>query len=129
MQLLSLAVQNITTFDHGKIIITHISHEEALKYKAEAQDFIGISNRIAAINCANLICFIEPRNDFYYVSMRSKCGSDISNLAKANGGGGHSGAAAFITNNSLKEIEQLILLEFRNILKDNNNKNKTKSIF
>ena len=113
MQLLALAIQNIVSFDHNQIIITHITHEEASKYKATHDDLYKIINQIATINTAKMICFLEPKDNKYYVSMRAKVGYDVSTIAKANGGGGHVGAAAFMSSLSLKETEQLILTEFR----------------
>lgn len=114
MQLLALAIQNIVSFNHNQIIISHISHEEAKKFKAEHNDFNGIINRLATINVARYVCFIHPKGDEYYVSMRARNGADVSQIAKTNGGGGHAGAAAFPSSKSLKEIEQIILTSFRN---------------
>ena len=113
MQLLSIAIQNIVSFEHGQIIITHITLEDAERHKAQHIDMCGIVNQIASINSAKLICFIEPRNNKYYVSMRAKRGYDVSQIAKSNGGGGHIGAAAYISDKSLKETEQQILQDFR----------------
>lgn len=114
MQLLSLAIQNIVTFDHNQIVISHISHEEAKKFKADYNDFNGIINRLATINVARYICFIYPKDDHYYISMRGRKGADVSSIAKIYGGGGHAGAAAFPSYKQLKDIEQLILTSFRN---------------
>lgn len=116
MQLLSLAIQNTTTFEHGQIIISHITHEEAHRYKATFEDYYGIINSLATINSAKLVCFIKPKNNMYYVGMRARKGSDVSTIAKNNGGGGHVGAAAFESSKSLQEIEQIILTSFRNEL-------------
>lgn len=118
MQLLALAINNIVTFEHNQIIISHISHEEARKYRADSDDFIGIVNRIATINTAKLICFIKPKNDNYYVTLRARKGFDVSKIAKINGGGGHVGAAGFISQDPLQIIEQKILNSFRNELKN-----------
>jgi len=116
LQLLSLAINNIASFDHNQIIITHISIDEAKKHKATHDDLCKIVNQIATINTAKLICFIEPRETSYYVSMRAKEGYNVAQIAKTHGGGGHIGAAAFMSKLSLKETEQLILTEFRNQL-------------
>ena len=127
MQLLAQAINNIVTFEHNQIIITHISHEEAKKLKATEDDFIGIVNKIATINTAKLICFVKPKDEHYYVTLRSKQGANVSNIAKNNGGGGHVGAAGFISKDSLQIVEQKILEEFRNEL--TNLKKINKSIF
>lgn len=113
MQLLSLAIQNTVSFEHGQIIISHITYEEAKKFKATFEDYYGIINNLATISTAKYICFIKPKDNHYYVGMRGRKGADVSKIAKKNGGGGHIGAAAFESQNSLKEIEQNILLSFR----------------
>ena len=115
-QLLSLAIQNIVTFDHNQIIVTHITHEEAQKYKASFNDYYGIINQLATINSAKLICFIKPINNDYYVGMRAKNGLNVASIAKNFGGGGHTGAAAFVSSKSIQLIEQDILIKFRDEL-------------
>ena len=117
LQLLALAINNIKTFNNNQIVITHISHEDSQKLNAIHNDFHGIVNHIATINSANLICFIEPKDDFYYVSMRAKNGYNVSNIAKENGGGGHVGAAAFESKLNLQTIENIIVKSFQSQLK------------
>ena len=112
MKLLSIAIQNIESYENKQIIITHITHEDAKLNLAEHIDMCGIVNQIASINTAKLICFIEPRNNKYYVSMRAKKGYDVSEIAKRHGGGGHVGAAAYISDKSLSNTKQEILEEF-----------------
>ena len=50
MQLLSLAIENISSYDHNQIIITYISNEHAKKYNTSHDDFCGLVNKIATIN-------------------------------------------------------------------------------
>ena len=127
LQLQAFAINNIVTFEHNQIVITHLTHEDAKRLKATHNDFHGIVNHIATVNTAKLICFIEPRDDVYYVSMRAKNGYDVSKIAKENGGGGHVGAAAFETNLDLKTIEQNVLTSFRKELE--NRKIKKEKLF
>ena len=51
--------------------------------------------------------------------MRGRQGANVATIAKNNGGGGHVGAAAFTSDKSLQEIEQLILTSFRKELLNN----------
>ena len=44
--------------------------------------------------------------------MRAKKGYDVSTIAKINGGGGHVGAAAFLSHNDLTKIKDDILKQF-----------------
>ena len=112
MKLLSRAIENIVTFMHGRIIITHITHEEAKRNKAGDNDYVGIINRLATISGNKLVCFSYPKGNGYYVSMRAKRGYDCSQIALSHGGGGHKGASAYLSNESLQKIEQDILQEF-----------------
>lgn len=122
MQLLSLAIQNIVTFNHGNILLSHISHEESEKFRAQPEDFTGIINKLATIHPAKLVCFIKPQDESYYVSMRASKGYDISAIAKKNNGGGHTGAAAFLSNKGLRDIEENIVKEFIDIINNSNEK-------
>lgn len=119
MQLLSLAIENLSSYEHNQIIITHITNEQAKKYNTTHDDFCGLVNKITTINSSKLVCLIEPQEESYYVSMRAKSGYDVSNIAKLNGGGGHVGAAAFTSNLTLEEIHELILNAFREELRKN----------
>ena len=116
MQLLATAIDNISVYNEEQIVISHLTKDEKLKLNAKFDDFVGIINRLATINNCKLICFIYPKGDNYYVSMRSRHGLKISHIAKNNGGGGHDGAAAFVSSLSIDEIEKLILEEFQKLL-------------
>lgn len=124
MQLLSLAINNITTHLNERIIITHISTSDAQRYAAGEDDYLGIVNRIAAISNCELVAFIHPKNDTYYVSMRACEGLSVAELAKKYGGGGHRGAAAFGSALSINELRDILLKEFEIILSSSNRPNK-----
>lgn len=124
MQLLSLAIENLSSYEHNQIIITHITLEQAKKYNTTHDNYCGLINKIATINSSKLVCLIEPQDDIFYVSMRAKSDYDVSVIAKKYGGGGHVGAAAFTSTLSLEEIHEIILNEFRTQL----TKTKSKKI-
>lgn len=104
--LYALAINNMKTYCDDKIIITHITKEEAQKYNVVADDFTGIINRLATIGKSRLVAFIHPKKDEYYVSMRGRLGYDVSKIALSHGGGGHVGAAAYLAKGSVDEIEK-----------------------
>lgn len=118
MQLLSIAIQNIKTFEDGKILFTYITKEESQKFNASHEDFTGIINRIATITGNALVCFVQPKDQFYYVSMRAKNDCNVAKIAKNHNGGGHNGAAAFISHEEINEIEKYIVNEFKEELKN-----------
>lgn len=112
-QLLSQAINNITSLNNGKILISHVSSDEASMLNATYEDFTGIINKLATISKSLLICFIYPINKEYYVSLRAKSGLSIADIAKSHFGGGHDGAAAYISNENIEEIERTIIKEFK----------------
>lgn len=114
--ILGLAIQNITPYENGKVLITHISREEEIEFNSHDEDYEGIINQLARTKDCELIAFIKPRNDEYYVSMRSRGNCNVADVAIKNGGGGHRGAAAFSSSASLEEIEQKVLEDFREAL-------------
>lgn len=116
MQLIAIALNNLTSFQHGQIIISHISSNDLDKYNARPDDCSVIINKLATITGNKLVCFIYPKNNRFYVSMRAKENLDISLIATKNGGGGHKGAAAYLTDKPLLEIEQYILKKFSILL-------------
>ena len=112
MQLFSLAINNLISLNHGKILISHITIDEAKKFKTEPEDFYGIINRLATINGCRFVLFTYPKPEGYYASMRARHGYDVSIIAKKFGGGGHKGASAFNIKTDLKRTEENVVQEF-----------------
>lgn len=113
-KMFSTAVQNIKVFNNGKILISHITMDEHNALNAEKDDYTGIVNRLAQTSNVELVCFVHPKNNKYYVSMRATKGYNVAEIAKKHGGGGHIGAAAFETNEDVETIEKIILEDFTN---------------
>lgn len=111
-KLYAIAIKNLKTFNNDKILITHVSNKDMKKLKTSFEDFFGISNRLNSINNSCLVCFIYPKENEFYVSLRAKQGYDVSAIAKKYGGGGHIGAAAYMSKDKIKKIEKQILNEF-----------------
>lgn len=118
MQLIALAIQNLISFQNGQIIISKLSIDELSKYNATTDDCSVIINKLATISGNKLVCFIYPNQNQHYVSMRAKEGLDVSKIAISHGGGGHKGAAAFLSSKTIDEIKLDILQCFMNELKD-----------
>ena len=113
----NVTVDMLPILEDGKIIITHITHEQARRQRAHFNDYMGIINKLSSISGSKLVLFVYPREDEYYVSMRADVGYDVAIIAKKYGGGGHAGAAAYISDKDLKEIEKEVLVEFFNQIK------------
>ena len=111
------AIQNSKSYEDERILISYITPEEAKHLNACHDDYIGIVNRLAQTKNTELVSFIYPKDDYLYVSLRVKKGYDAATIAKRNGGGGHLGAAAFESYDSIENIINLVLNEFNNEIK------------
>ncbi len=113
LKVLSMAIENISSYENDQILITHIDHKTATENMITKNDLCGLINKIATVSTAKLVCFVEPRDNSYYVSMRAKKGFNVAKIAKTHNGGGHVGAAAFSTDLNITEIEKIILADFK----------------
>lgn len=112
-QVYSKVIGNVATKASDNYLITYITKSELDLLKATVDDTFGVSNQLNTICSAKLICFIYPKNEGQYVSLRCKPGFDVSVIAKKFDGGGHVGAAAYLSNKTVKEIIKEIENEFK----------------
>ena len=115
-RLYATVVNNIKEYKEG-FVVTYISPEQLVSLKANAYDCFGISNQLNSIHESKLTCFISPKGKQWYVSLRAKKGYDVSIIAKAFGGGGHQGAAAYLSNKTLNQIIKEVAKEFKQQIK------------
>ena len=124
MKALACTIQNIQTYYDNRLVYAYITDDEYLKLNLKDDDCVIIVNQLNTITEADIICFVRPRDDSYYVSMRCKEGFNVAEVAKLNGGGGHVGAAGFITTQSINDIAKILITEFEKQMKikrvDNN---------
>ena len=104
MQALAIAINNANFDPNDKKLITYISPSQAKDINLQLEDIQGIANHLATTRGSLMTCLIEPRENAFYVSMRSCYGFDVGKIAKKYGGGGHTGAAAFIAQNPLTKL-------------------------
>lgn len=127
MQILASTILNCKSYADGKILISHFTKQQAKDAKATQDSYLGIINRLATIHGARLIAFVYPKGDEYYVSMRGRAGANVGDIAKQNGGGGHEGAAAYMSTQKLEDIEEYLLKTFTQVL--NSTPTKTNQVF
>ncbi len=115
-KLLSFALKNIISLKNNKILISYLNKNHFKKSNATVNNITGIVNKISTISGNILTCLIFKKEKEYYVSLRAKNGYNVANIAKKYNGGGHIGAAGFLTNLSIKKIIKLIKKEFLEII-------------
>lgn len=112
MKLFAKSIENVISLENEKILITYLTKEDLIKENADHNDLVGIVNRIATISGNLLTCFIHPKENNMYVSLRAKKGYDVAQIAKKFNGGGHTGASGFITKLNIEETINIIKQEF-----------------
>ncbi len=112
MKILAKAIDNLESFNNGKLLLSTISKKEANNLNVMAADYSDVINRLATIENNAIVCFVYPIKKSYYVSLRAKDQYSVAEFALKNGGGGHKGAAAFICNKGLGYIKKMVLKEF-----------------
>lgn len=119
MKLLSFAIKNIISMENNKILITFLTDDDFKNANADINNIPGIINKLSATSNNVLACLIYKKDNDYYVSMRSKYGYNVANIAKKFNGGGHQGASGFLSKLPLNELINLIKQEFLNELLNN----------
>ena len=115
LKLMSVAINNIKMFENEKVLVSTISQDDANLLKANFDDYNGIVNYISKTNTAKIVCLILPKNNSYYVSLRSKDDVDIGSFAKKNNGGGHKCAAAYISEKSIETITNNVVDYYKSL--------------
>lgn len=115
-KLLSFALKNVISLKNNKILISYLNKKHFKKSKTNQNNITGIVNKISTISGNLLTCLIFIKDKNYYVSLRAKNGYNVANIAKKFGGGGHVGAAGFLSNLPIRKIIKIIKNEFLNIL-------------
>ena len=118
LKMSGVAFGNTERYFDSSVAISHISFEEEMKYNSNSNDYVGIVNHINRIEGLQIACFIYPKGDTYYITMRGKPSIDVGQIAKKFGGGGHAGASGFLSNKSINEIKTDLLTEFKKIIKE-----------
>lgn len=112
IKLFSFAINNLIFLKNNKILISFLNKKHFKKSNATINDTTGIINKLSTISGNILSCLIYLKGNEYYVSLRAKNGYNVADIAKKYGGGGHIGAAGFLSKLPLKKIIKLIKKEF-----------------
>lgn len=98
----------------GKIAWMHLTKELQEKFHVNAEDSNAFINHLLVLHNIKVVCMFREDEDSIKLSLRSRGRIDVSKVASALGGGGHTHAAALRLplpkNNEdiLKKIHQII---------------------
>ena len=106
--------------EDGRLAWAYISHEMLTRNGCTEEETEGLIGEIRAIYGVEIaILFIEWPENHVHISFRSKNYADVSEIARAFGGGGHARAAGCSCNNvQLQTLMEKVVSKARKILTD-----------
>jgi phosphoesterase RecJ-like protein len=108
--LLSRALDSLQLHAADRLAVMTLPEEDFRATGAgrdETEDFINEAMRIATVEVAAIL--VEQADGQVRVSLRSRGGVDVSQLAQARGGGGHVRAAGFTAGGGLRQAAEDIV--------------------
>ena len=110
-KLTSIATSRLEFVKNGRIAITYITAEDMKNTGAKTGDHEGIVNVGRKVEGVSVSIFLREEIDGYRVSLRSNDETDVSEIAKAFDGGGHSKAAGCTINEPLELAMKKLIKE------------------
>ncbi|AKI97110.1 DHH family phosphoesterase [Kosmotoga pacifica] len=110
------ALENLEVRCSGKFAYSYLEKENFEKYGLSEEEFSGFVSELRSIASVEVAMFAsESKKGEAHVSLRSKRYFDVSEVAKAFGGGGHERAAGFtltydgVLPEALEEVTRFII--------------------
>ena len=108
--LIAKVIDNLRLYYDGKLAVTKINLDELHSTGSAAEDCESVINYARDIDTVELAVFIrQMKNNLYKVSLRSKNGINVMDIAARYGGGGHMRAAGCAMSGDINDITDTIL--------------------
>jgi phosphoesterase RecJ-like protein len=118
LELTRLALASIQTTDGGAIGCMTLTQGDFIKSKASDDDTENLINLVRNLDTVQIAAFLKERHDGRIkLSLRSKNGINVSDVAKIFGGGGHSYAAGAVMEGPLDRALKAVLTACHSALK------------
>ncbi len=117
LRLLGFTLQNLETFEQGKISFMTIGQDSLKNFGASTEELEGFVDYSLFLRGAEVgVLFKQRGEDLTKVSLRSQDSFDVSSLARFFGGGGHRNAAGCSIRKDLRSTKELILKKIKETL-------------
>lgn len=109
-KILGIALATLSTTMNGQVAYAYITREQMAAAGADEGETEGIVNYVRSVRGARIgLLFRESEDGNTRVSFRSTDGTDISQVARMFGGGGHKTASGATVDRPLQEAMDLVL--------------------
>lgn len=116
VKLLGLVFDKLKLVDE-KICVIRLTEDMFEKSGANDEQTNDVVSQGLTIENVKVSILTKVFRDKIKVSLRSKDDINVCEVAQKFGGGGHIKAAAFVTDHTMDEIEEILISEFRKLLK------------
>ncbi|MGI6045452.1 MAG: DHH family phosphoesterase [Eggerthellaceae bacterium] len=110
------AISRMTFYAYGAVVLTWITLEDMRELNATKADAEPLINTIRAARGVRVACILREQRMGVRGSLRSKDDTDISEIARKFGGGGHKAAAGFTLNTNLRDARLLVSEELEKLM-------------
>lgn len=110
LKILGRTLLNAETAHNGRIIFSVITNQMIVDSKARGEDLVGIIDHIRSVKTAEVaILFREEEQNRFKINFRSKGSVNVSNVARALGGGGHAQASGCVIEGEYEAVKTKVL--------------------
>lgn len=119
LHLKALVLGRITTFERGRIAYSYATQNDLERTGADLDELDGLIDAVRSVEGSQIALFLKAvPGGKVRGNLRSKCGYDVSGVAKTMGGGGHRAAAGFTYKGDIDEALSAVLPSLRRLLKE-----------
>jgi bifunctional oligoribonuclease and PAP phosphatase NrnA len=118
IRLMEMVLGTLHLYDSGRLAMIHVTQQMFAESKALPEDIEGFIDLPRSIRGVRVAAFIkENKNDVVSVSLRAKGTTDVAEIAKSFGGGGHRNAAGFrFSGKTLEEVRTIVTDELVRVI-------------
>lgn len=102
------AIDHMRLLDSGRIAISYITRADMEEFSACKADCEPLVDILRSIDGVKVCCMIREEKGHVRGSFRSKDGTDVAEIARRFGGGGHKAAAGFTLHESLADSIKVV---------------------
>jgi len=117
VRILGAAMYRLETSTSGKVAWTVLPKQLMDSLEAKSEDLTGLVDNIRAIKGVEVAVLFREEEDGIKVNFRSKLKVNVSDIAKALGGGGHIRASGAIVQGKLDDVKEKVLAEVFKVIK------------
>ena len=110
-------MSRITTFEQGRVSYSYATTADFRANEVPVAECDGLVDLVRCVDGTQVALFLkEIPGGKVRGNLRSKCGLDISGIARRLGGGGHKAAAGATVDGTLKDAKALVLQAYRAVV-------------